>query len=860
LPEFVVLCIALTIISIGQVYSQQLDPGSSGTLYLLAFPDTTTNLVDPRFPNRVADTLLLLIYSNVDNEAIISGPSGYSDTVKLNRGVFKQVYLNDKKNPASPIITDSVNRPQRTTFRVESRLPVIVYCYFVTKFGAEAWTPLPVSAWGKEYTVAASPGEVVRDLVPGTNALYATERKAAPAEVLVIAALDNTQIIFNSPRSYLWDPPTSLASVTLNKGETFQLQSYVDTLTANDSLPQRDISGVRIISSKPIGVISGNTRARLDGLNTGLAGNSVKGPYFEWMSPSENLGREFVFLPIWDNRRISGIPGERIEEKRQGERIRFNGICADTTRITSYDSTGTTLFRVPRSEVYEERQRVPIPRLFIADTCTQVMVSSEPVLIDDGEAGTAPRIGHKYSSFAGCMVELVPREQWTSFAPYLAPEHPGRMEHFVNIVADSADSKDIYNQYGNRVVFNRGAIPGTDLVWGTMNVSPGVSNFFFGVDGARFSAVAYGLWQGSEIFRPTSTRKKEPGDEPADDARTDDARTDEGAMPLGPAEYEENVALSYGYALAPRRLAFVENDSLDIRMTPGDCSTYYLTVRTVGLTRSGLRSIYLADSSTNTRLTHPSANWQAELVGASSAEVTVVPINRRKKSHGAVIVVDRSGKSYEFPFTIEPIVLYYRETPSVTYPITPANTAHDTIVTVINGSRVNMTIYGVEIHPFNIGFRFINTTTPLPIVLIPGDSAGIIVRFLGDSAGKSFAGEIWTFDFCDTFKLGLSARTTPAVGEVRSGPNRFEGYRIEGVGTRLMDNRREIIFSLGRGGDVTLALHDLTGNLLSSEEIGYRESGSQRVEWDASMLPSGTYFLEVLCNGWVGTTTVVIVR
>jgi hypothetical protein len=121
------------------------------------------------------------------------------------------------------------------------------------------------------------------------------------------------------------------------------------------------------------------------------------------------------------------------------------------------------------------------------------------------------------------MSEVVPREQWTTFAPYYIPSDLDSMEHFVNVVADTASAHAIYREDGTLFNFNR-AIAGTDLIWGTDTAKPG-THWLEGRGGASFYAVAYGLRGGYENYSPGGSR----------------------------AQLVEQGSLAYGYPLAPER-------------------------------------------------------------------------------------------------------------------------------------------------------------------------------------------------------------------------------------------------------------------------------------------------------------------
>ncbi|HVK38968.1 MAG TPA: hypothetical protein VNA88_10580, partial [Candidatus Kapabacteria bacterium] len=217
---------------------------SGGYRFVVAFPDTTKNTFDSRYPNiAYVDKAMLMIYSAVDATVMIRS-RGYRDTVHTEAGKFSVVtVMGDSTAAPAPIVTEHC-KPVDNTFSIDADAPIIVYQYLVTKFGTEAWTPIPVEAWGNEYYAAAKEGEIGQDISPGGEFDYNKRNKMFSAEILVIAAYDDTRITI-VPNGQVLNFCRA-ENVTLKAGEAYQIQSYVDTLTANVGGDQPDFGGSRI--------------------------------------------------------------------------------------------------------------------------------------------------------------------------------------------------------------------------------------------------------------------------------------------------------------------------------------------------------------------------------------------------------------------------------------------------------------------------------------------------------------------------------------------------------------------------------------------------------------------------------------
>ena len=93
---------------------------SAGTTYVIAFPDTTMNTFDARYPNlRHPDNAYMFIYSAVDNRVSIRG-AGFTKTELLQAGKFTIVNLMDATARALPL---GVRFPGDRCARGDGRAP-----------------------------------------------------------------------------------------------------------------------------------------------------------------------------------------------------------------------------------------------------------------------------------------------------------------------------------------------------------------------------------------------------------------------------------------------------------------------------------------------------------------------------------------------------------------------------------------------------------------------------------------------------------------------------------------------------------------------------------------------------------------
>ncbi|MCB0711445.1 MAG: T9SS type A sorting domain-containing protein [Ignavibacteriae bacterium] len=622
-----------------------LDPCTGGTLYYIAYPDTVTNAQDARFADRRRSEFFFYIYSPVNQKVKVGRANGASSSKTITGG---QILEFDTREIAVPLISVR-NAPQSNVLKVESESPVVVYAYMASPFGCAAFTPIPVESWGTQYFAATWPGEYVRDVYPaGENNFDATVKVAAPAEIVVIAAYDNTQLRIT--------PTASLAScancqtVRLNTGEAYLVQSYVDLTDTTDRI-QGDIAGSSISANKPIGVITANARSWHEPFPGGsLAANSYKDMTAEWLTPVEQHGREFVFTPTWDDYRQR----PNVSPVRENEYVRIYATDSNATDVTLQSEGGESRIAtaIKGGEFADERlERIDQAYFYSTTRPAQALQSPRPTTEFNATTSGNDFSPVGYKSTGTYAVEMTPREQWTSFAPFKGPSYPSGMKHYINLVADSADQFNVYYRSGSDTLqpfpFTRGVIPtpSGSLVWGQMVVNPGLNYTIEGKSGARFGGFVYGGIRGYELYRPGVAKD---GDE-----------KENSTAAAHPAEYEEELAMMYAYPLASSSCALGLTDKYKVNIEQ-NCEEAAITIDAENENPSGLKFIRLLnhpDSTFNTRLEfiEPDSALAFREKNVANAAIRLVAIDPLQDARGVVEFKDRTreGKVQRVRFNYE---------------------------------------------------------------------------------------------------------------------------------------------------------------------------------------------------------------
>ena len=531
MKRFLLFFFVLYVPHISSVQGQGLPLPSlaTGKNYVISLPAPVENLTDPQFPNSALEQSTLYAYSDLSTSVCVTNAAiSWQTCVTTVAGEFTAIQLptgSGSKLSSASVVSDLV-------FQVAAEDPIVLYCYLGATFGSEAWTPLPIEHCGTQYQATTLQGSTVQDVQISGAGLLITP-KAAPSQIIINSAFDNTHVTIQPNAALASDlGSASPILVTMNANQAYMIRSQVD------------LSGTEISSDQKISVVSGNSRAALRTDISPITGNSYQGLMIEALPPLEQHGKTFVYLPLWDSHRMK-LPLEPSDpNRRQKEELYVHGVQPGQTNGTITDGFGGLIpFSINQFGVYNNFVQEAVARVVDVDKPSQAFLYPESVVnvINDG-----------YASWSGSSVSIIPLHQWTTKAPFIAPNHLPYGEHFVSIVAEYDDMLDVYYSVGGgarqNFSFNHGNIPGSGYVWGTMAIIPGVTYLIEGDEGAHFTGYAYGDWKGYELYRPGKSHRSKT----------------EQVLSGGSAEYEEVVGLSYAYPLAPLRSNFNETAPMNI--------------------------------------------------------------------------------------------------------------------------------------------------------------------------------------------------------------------------------------------------------------------------------------------------------
>lgn len=762
----------------------QIDSRTAGRHFIVAFPDTATDS-GPLNPSLFLG-LDFYIYSDVHNTATILSPSGSIRTITLEEGRFTRI---DCKEYGSTLIARH-NDPVPNGIRIETIEPAIAYAYMETSFGVDLWPVTPVEFWGTDYTALTLPGQVLTNVERGfVNRLSGQSYGPAPADIMIIAAYDDTRVSI-AASSPLLDNPT--LPVTLDAGEVYQIHSVVQTEEDKRTLPQPSLTGTRITANRPIGVIQGNTRMFTGGEVNAVTGNSMKTLSYEWLSPAGTHGREFVHTPVWDTYRQRGEGGENLEAVRPGESVFLFNLADSSTDVQFTDplATKSELRRMEgQSELSMDITGQSRPGHALATRPLQMYSAPQAfsVLTDQsyGEGGIV--LSLTYKTVPGAFEEVVPVEQWGTFAPFIAPKGGREMEYLLNVVTRYEWRNSLMIRAQGDVekpfVFNRGRIPGTDYIWSSIPIASDRTYYIRGTEDARFTGSLYAVTAGSEAF--------------AREVFSPDRMY-----------YEQINGFIYAAPLAPRRTQIGDPDSVVLESSR-DCSDLSVTAWIASKPASGFMSAELSRDAVNARLILRSP-VTGSVNGENSIEFDVTPIENDKDAHATIVLTDRTGATTSVPYSYIAESLAVATAPPEMAPVTTGYDTPPFEIVLFEPERDTVPIHDVRMA---VGSRFeiMSTDPPVPATLQPGQQLVITARYrTAGVTSTDIDTAVVSFGCNGQRKIPLSASTvTPCInledldfGTVRTDDPRTLSLTITNSGegkARFKDMGMGLVFGLDNG-------------------------------------------------------------
>ena len=325
----------------------------------------------------------------------VSAPSHTTGNVSIPSSHWEQHFTVESGKGAAIDIPSGIGMARKSeqveprAIHVEADDTVACFALNYSPQTADASVILPTKALGKEYLILAY-----------TVSNY-------PSECMIVASLDSTQIEITPNAATLGGKKPEIPfTITLSRGEEYQVQS------------NGDLTGTRIIASKPVAVFGGSACASIP------PGADFSDHLYEQMYPLTSWGKHFITTPL---------------KSRKGDTFRFLA-SQDSTKL----SVGTKTMELQADRFYE-------------------CILREPTVI----SATRPIAVAQYSNSSGFdnvenadpfMIVLSPNEQMQNRVTFNAFASSVITAYYLNLVVQQRGS-ELLRLDGKPVAFSE--IPGT---------------------------------------------------------------------------------------------------------------------------------------------------------------------------------------------------------------------------------------------------------------------------------------------------------------------------------------------------------------------------------------------------------------
>lgn len=690
-----------------------------GNHFIVAFPDTVTNMRGLTV-STLTTRLELVLFSFEGANATITGPTG-SQNVVVSPDASQTVSVLTLFPAGTSPFVDVPGIPVRKSVDVRSDAPIFLYCRFISPFGSELFTPLPVEQWGREYRLAALRNDPLLQHV-GINAAgeEGSEQGDGPGECLVIASEDSTNVLLTPTTGV-----NTAQSFVLNAGESVLIQT--ERPAHNLDIAPRDLSGSLIEADKPVAVLSGNTRTA--GGNSAYrvrapTTNSARNTLIEWLRPVTLQGQTFVYTPM------------QTEFEESEEMIRVVGTEPGvTTLTTSFAGPAITVNQGAFVEFKSLEWRVnnePTPFVLRAD---------KPALAYVITGSWAETVTHSAGpdyggirAWSPSMSLLPPVEEWMNLSRFHFFDIPATVDQYIVLVAEDHATVTLDGRPLDLL-----PVSSTGFKWGCFQVA-GPGDHTVLSTGGKFGGILYGIRSGSEAYKPLRTEK---GD--------DDPR------PLHIADYEEDLSIAWS---APLTGIITEPSSSrdSITITSRDyCDSTVAQVNRV----VDVKDIWTLGPLTAT-LDPGAVNVDAEIVPVAPLgpvvgyRIKFTPRNPALDASGAVTITGTNvQKSVEFRYAATAVTL----PSSIDFGLDLAtSTQYRNPVVMINRKPFTATVLAAELLVGTNGFS-VDDGGRLPRPLQSGRSVSIDVLFTGLNSGTVYRDTLLVYTDCGVDSVPLMATT-----------------------------------------------------------------------------------------------------
>ncbi len=337
---------------------------------------------------------------------------------------------------------------------------------------SDKFSIIPTRNWGYEHYAVSMPNDYYIEPEDENPIIIETQKTPRLGEFLVMAKEDYTTVeIKMAADSYAGVPKDSIFEVILDRGESYLVKSKA----VHGVIGIHDLSGSRIRSNKPVGVVSGHMRTSIRQYEI-LNALYTKDHIVEMIPPAATWSNEYMSIPF----------GTYIKSM-------FKVVAKDSITLTITNELNTNSIDLLPGQVHTF-ENIEVPTSWVADgkfLLVQLMAKYVP---------------HPYyDRYDPAMVVIPPIDKMVSNVTYYAsnsvfafPDNTFREQYLQQSVLLIADEKGYESITVNGINietmlgFNEFTANGKKLYWERVLIGSDPKAVHIKADSGRFHAIAIG--------------------------------------------------------------------------------------------------------------------------------------------------------------------------------------------------------------------------------------------------------------------------------------------------------------------------------------------------------------------------------
>jgi hypothetical protein len=254
-----------------------------GRHFLVGFIDNEINVYSPPYQS-------IYLSSKYNTEVTITEPRlGKTYTLKLKKDSIIHIDVDEDYEHIDPEVIFG-----NKLIEISSKAPISCVAKSSLLQSGDKFSIIPTRNWGTEHYAVTMPNDYYIEPIDQDPQIVELQKTSRLGEFLILANENFTNVeITVAADTYKGAAKDSTIKIRLNKGQSYLVKSkYSHGING-----VHDLSGSRIVSDKPVGVVSGHMRTSIQ-QQTSYSSLTSKDHIVEMLPPTNTWGKEYITVPF----------------------------------------------------------------------------------------------------------------------------------------------------------------------------------------------------------------------------------------------------------------------------------------------------------------------------------------------------------------------------------------------------------------------------------------------------------------------------------------------------------------------------------------------------------------------------------